>query len=129
MSSYFEHIYLESGIHRIKWLSRSGDSAQAYFEFIVDLYTNLPDNTEEIRILHDYQHILFLPTGNILPQMKTLQSMYPNLKRKIAYLSDAESIETLMNSIVDVTQRSGDRKFFKPNQEHLAIEWLLSDNL
>lgn len=127
MSEYFEYTYLQTGIHRFKWLSRSENSAKAYYDFIVKLYGNLPDKSATVRILHDYQHLSFIPLANVFPSIKSLQSMYPHLERKIAYLSNDPMTETLLKSITDTVNRTGRRKFFKSNEEHLAIKWLLDN--
>ncbi len=127
MPQYFEYTHLESHIHYFKWLSRSEDAAIEYFDFITQLYDDLPKDTQVIRILHDYQHLTFIPLANVFPKIKTLQSMYPNLNRRIAYLSDDKMTETLLDSITIVAKRTGNRKFFKLNEKQLAIKWLLED--
>jgi len=128
MAMYFEYTYLESDIHYFKWLSRSEDATEQYFTFITQLYNDLPQDTQTIRILHDYQHLSYIPLANVFPKMKLLQEMYPNLDRKIAYLSDGKVTETLLDSVAIIVGRSGSRRFFQPHEKQLAIEWLLENN-
>jgi len=127
MSKFFEYKHLQSDIHHFKWLSRSEAAAIQYFDFITQIYDDLPTNAKVIRILHDYQHLTFIPLANVFPKIKALQLMYPDLNRRIAYLSDDKTTETLLDSITIVAQRTGNRKFFKLSEKQLAIDWLLED--
>lgn len=129
MSKHFEYIHLQSDIHHFKWLSRSEDSVSQYYDFIVQLYADLPEETTTVRILHDYKHLTFIPLANIFPKIKSLQIIYPNLNRRIAYISNDNQTETLLKSVAKTANRTGKRKFFKPNEEHLAIKWLLENTL
>ena len=128
MMKYFEYTYLDSDIHCFKWLSKSEDAAKQYYNFIIQVYDNLSHDTQTIRILHDYQHLSFIPLANVFPAIKSLQLMYPNLNRRIAYLSDGELTETLMESVTIMANRTGNRKFFHSTEEQLAIQWLLEND-
>lgn len=126
MDMYFEYTYLENDIHYFKWLSRSAESNSEYYDCIKQIYDSLPEDTEVVRILHDYQHLAYAPLENIVPKIKSLQSQYPNLNRKIAYLSTDELTATLLKSVTNATNRTGTRKFFKPSEKHQAIQWLVA---
>lgn len=127
MAKHIQYVYLESDIHRFKWLRISEEGTLEYYDLICEIYDKLPKHTTTIRILHDYQDLAFTPFTNILPKMKKLQLAYPNLKRRIAYLSNSDATHTLVDFVTNVVNRTGKRNFFKLNEEQLAIKWLLSD--
>lgn len=127
MAKHIEYVYLESDIHHFKWLRISEEATIEYYDLICGIYDNLPENTTTIRILHNYHDIAFTPFTNILPKMKSLQLAYPNLKRRIAYLSNSDATHTLVDFVTNTVNRTGKRNFFKLDGEQLAIEWLLSD--
>jgi len=125
MAKHFEYVHLQSDIHRFKWLSRSEDSANEYYDFITQIYDDLPAKITTVRILHDYQHLSFVPLANVFPKLKLLQTIYPKVHPRVAYLSNVELTETLLKSMTIMANRTGNRHFFKSNEERLAIEWLL----
>lgn len=128
MSEYFEYSRLESDIHRFKWLDMSAKATSSYFDYIALIYYELTKDQQVVRILHDYQNIQFVPSSNIFQKTRSLQSMYPHLERRIAYVSNHNITEFLIYTLTYTVNRTGTRRFFQSTQEHLAIEWLLSED-
>jgi len=127
MSKYFEYICLESGIHYFTWFDRSQAGSDEYYSFILKLYASLPEDVKVVRILHDYQYISTFPFPKVLNFTKLLQISYPNLQRRIAYISDDSITQALIDSLVIMSSRSGKRQFFRAHEEQQAIDWLLTD--
>lgn len=128
MSEYFEYSRLESGIHRFRWLDMSTKATSSYFDCITLIYDELSTDQQVVRILHDYQYIQFIPSSNIFGKTRSLQSMYPHLDRRIAYISNHDITEFLIYTLTYTVNRTGTRRFFQATQAHLAIEWLLSED-
>ena len=128
MSEHLKFTYLEEGIYRFRWLNRSEAAGTEFYSLITRLYDELPQDTKVIRILHDYRHVSSLPLFEVTSRIQSLQGKYPNLNRRIAYLSDYNLIEPLIVSLAIVSKRSGTRRFFESSQEREAIDWLLEDN-
>lgn len=127
MPTHFEYVCLPIGIHRFTWLNRSEDATIEFYNFIQQVYDTLPTEVTVVRILHDYQHLSFIPLVNVLPKVQLLKSQYPHLKRRVAYLSNDGHIEALIKSIETMADQTGSRQYFTPTDEHLAIAWLLED--
>ncbi len=123
---YFEYTYLQSDIHCFKWLSKSEEAHNEYFDFITSTYRSVTDNQHIIRILHDYRSTPFLPPDSIFSKTRKLQSEFPNLNRKIAYLLDDDMSAILVETLTRTLGRFGTRRYFTADQEQDAIEWLLS---
>ncbi|GEM_PF-5204679 len=129
MEKYFEYRYLDAGIHYFKWLDVSADATSAYYDFIIQIYKDIPDDGRTVRMIHDYRTVQFIPSSNIFPKARSLQSKFPNLNRKIAYLSFNHMTEHLVTTLAQAVNRRGTRHFFTQDEEKLAMDWLLCDSV
>lgn len=128
MPPYFEHIELASGIHHVIWLDNSTESAEAYQELLTQVLKDFPEeNTPTLRILHDYREVSFHPFLQVLGSIKWISTLYPHVFARIAYLIRDLSLEILMDSMAQMSHNQVKRQLFKPDEEHVAIEWLLSE--
>ena len=61
MSEHLKLTYLEEGIYYFRWLDRSEAAGAEFYILVTQLYDELPDETKELRILHDYRRVSSLP--------------------------------------------------------------------
>jgi hypothetical protein len=124
MGEHVNYIVLESGIHHFIWLDNSREAVYAQAEYYKDLNAGLsPDET--IRLLIDLRQA-GAPPFRTLADVIGKSGMRNDVNYRTAYLSDDNIVPILMKNFVVVNRISGNRGFFKSDEETQAIEWLLS---
>ena len=123
MGEHVELKVLESGIHHFIWFDNSRDAVYAQAEFYKEINARLsPDET--ILLLIDLRQA-GAPPFKILTDVIGKSGMRSDVNYRTAYLSDDTTLPILMKNFVVSNRISGNRGFFKSDEEDQALEWLL----
>ncbi len=125
MGEHVEHIVLESGIHHFIWLDNSRDAVYAQSEYYMNINASLsPGDT--VLLLIDLRQA-GAPPFKVLSDVIGKSGMRTDVNYRTAYLSDDTILPILMKNFVVANRISGNRGFFKSDEEDVAIQWLLDD--
>jgi hypothetical protein len=124
-----EHVQLnvlESGIHHYVWYDNTRDAVYAQAEFYKEINASLAPN-ETILLLIDLRQAGGAPPFRVLSDVIGKSGMRNDVNYRTAYLSDDSIVPILMQNFVMANRISGNRGFFKSDEEAVAIKWLLED--
>jgi len=125
MGEHVELVLLESDIHHYIWHDNTRDAVYEQADYYKHINETLPPN-ETIRLLIDLRQA-GAPPFKVLSDVIGKSGMRNDVNYRTAYLSDDTILPVLMKNFVVANRISGNRGFFKSNEEAVAIEWLLED--
>ena len=125
MGEHLELHVLESGIHHFVWLDNTRDAVYAQAEYYKEINAKLAPN-ETILLLIDLRQA-GAPPFRVLSDVIGKSGMRNDVNYRTAYLSDDTIVPILMKNFVVANRISGNRGFFKSDEEDEAIKWLLEN--
>jgi len=126
MSDTLNYSFKDNGILHVVWENNMSREAIGSY---VELFAKLMDEASEqssLRILHDYRAVRAPSFKAMTNGMKTL-TLRDNVVVRIGYLQSDATLSMIVKNATLVARFNVSRKFFEPDEEQEAIEWLLSD--
>ena len=126
MGEHVKHIILESGIHHFVWFDNSRDAVYAQSKYYIEINASLSSG-DTVLLLIDLRQA-GAPPFKVLSDVIGKSGMRTDVIYRTAYLSDDTTLPILMKNFVVANRISGNRGFFKSDEEETAIQWLLDDS-
>jgi len=123
MGEHVQLYVLESGIHHFVWFNNSRDAVYDQSAYYKDINARL-SHGETILLLIDLRQA-GAPPFRVLSDVIGKSGMRNDVNYRTAYLSDDNIVPILMKNFVVANRISGNRGFFKSDEEDEAKMWLL----
>lgn len=124
MGQYIDYTYDENDIHIIRWKNHTRDAIFEFVDISNEMLKQLPENSTAL-ILQDFRNTA-VPSFRMLMDAMAKSGTRKDVKLRVAYLADDLSLQLIIKSLTVSNRISGNRAYFKSDQEQDAKDWLLN---